>query len=316
MPVLVNWYKHYSLTRRNDKPIYAKYLANQIDYAPHIAREYENRIQIIDKLNLNISNLKAVDEALYECRLILFDKAYDVDAVGNTGYMAYLQVHVAPEFEYPNEELVYFKPNMPTRLYCYAKGKPTPRITWYKNGEKLDANTSVLQEIFSTDSGSDLADIYEYKCRAENSAGQIEHTVKVIRSGSLFFTEPLKNLTITEGTILNWPCLAQSNTEITYKWFKDSIAVQSHLFKWSERGALFQDGMLYLLETYRNDSGWYECHAYTANKRIETTAYLNVLCKQILYLNVSSYLFLNIGIESTIFKSGPLRVTVMTIFFS
>jgi hypothetical protein len=31
------------------------------------------------------------------------------------------------------------------------------------------------------------------------------------------------------------------------------------------------------LETYRNDSGLFECHAYTANKRIETIAYLNVL---------------------------------------
>ncbi len=90
MPVLVNWFKHYSLTRRNEKPIYAKYLANNIDYAPHISREFENRLQVIDKINLNISNLKAVDEALYECRLILFDKAY---ADSQTGSMFYLQVH-------------------------------------------------------------------------------------------------------------------------------------------------------------------------------------------------------------------------------
>jgi hypothetical protein len=90
MPVLVNWYKHYSLTRRNDKPIYAKYLANQIDYEPHVSRDYESRLQVVDKLNLNISNLRATDEALYECRLILFDKAY---AESQTGYMAYLQVH-------------------------------------------------------------------------------------------------------------------------------------------------------------------------------------------------------------------------------
>lgn len=274
MPVLVNWFKHYSLTRRSDKPIYAKYLANNIDYAPHISRDYENRLQVIDKINLNISNLKAVDEALYECRLILFDKAY---ADSQTGSMFYLQVHVPPEFEYPNEEIVYFKPNIPIRLYCYARGKPQPTITWYKNGVKLDANTSVLQETFS--SHDDALDIFEYRCKVENIVGQIEHTVKVIKSGSLFFTEPLKNLTVAEGTILNWPCLAQSNADITYKWFKDSISVQSHLHKWSDRGALFQDGMLYLLETYRNDSGFYECHAFTANKRIETSAYLNVLCK-------------------------------------
>jgi hypothetical protein len=147
MPVLVNWFKHFSSTRRSDKPIYAKYLANNIDYAPHVSRDYENRLQIVDKINLNISNLRATDEALYECRLILFDKAY---ADSHTGSMFYLQVHVAPEFEYPNEELVYYKPNVPIRLYCYAKGKPTPSITWYKNGVRLEANTSVLQETFSS----------------------------------------------------------------------------------------------------------------------------------------------------------------------
>lgn len=140
MPVLVNWYKHYSLKRRSDKPIYAKYLANNIDYAPHISKDYESRLQVSDKINLNVSDLRATDEALYECRLVLFDKAF---TDGQTGSMFYLQVYVAPEFEYPNEEVVYFNPSVPVRLYCYAKGKPSPAITWFKNGEKLSANTSV-----------------------------------------------------------------------------------------------------------------------------------------------------------------------------
>ena len=212
---------------------------------------------------------------------------------------------MAPEFEYPNEDIVYYRPNVPTRLYCYAKGKPAPRITWYRNDVLLNVNTSVLQETFGSGGGGGSGvgysdemnggggsnslggsaaailghDMYSYRCQVENIAGRIEHTFRVIRSGSLFFTEPLRNLTVLEGTILNWPCLAQSNADITYKWFKESVAVQSHLHRWSDRGALFQDGMLYLLETYRNDSGLYECHAYTANKRIEATAYLNVLCK-------------------------------------
>jgi len=274
MPVLVNWYKHFSLTRRSDKPIYAKYLANNIDYAPHISKDYEARLQIIDKINLNVTDLRATDEALYECKLVLFDKAF---ADSQTGSMFYLQVYVTPEFEYPNEEVVYFDASAPVRLYCYAKGKPTPVISWFKNGQRLIANTSVLQEYVSV--GDDLTDIYEYRCEAENLIGKIEYTVKVIRSGSLFFTQPLKNLTVTEGTILNWPCLAQSNADVTYKWFKDSVSVQLGLHKWNDRGALFKDGMLYLLETYRNDSGLFECHAFTDNKRIETKAYLNIQCK-------------------------------------
>lgn len=104
--MLVNWFKHFSATRRSDKPIYAKYLANNIDYAPHVSRDYEHRLHVHDKIDLNITSLKAVDEALYECRLILFDKAY---ADSQLGSMYYLQVHMPPEFEYPNEEIVYFK---------------------------------------------------------------------------------------------------------------------------------------------------------------------------------------------------------------
>jgi hypothetical protein len=113
----------------------------------------------------------------------------------------------------------------------------------------------------------------------EREARDIEHKIKVIKSGSLIFTEPLKNQTIQEGMLMNWPCLAQSNSEILYKWFKNSITVENALNKWDERGALFQDGMLYLSETLRSDSGIYECHAYTASKRIQSNAYLNVICE-------------------------------------
>ncbi len=274
-PVLVNWYKHFSPTRRSDKPIYAKYLANNIDYAPHISPDYESRLHVLDSINLNVTSLRATDEALYECRLVLFDKAY---ADAQAGSMFYLQVYVAPEFEYPNEEVVYFEAGVPVRLYCYARGKPTPTISWFRNGQRLAANTSVLQEDVAA-GGDELTDMYEYRCEAENVIGKVEYTVRAIRSGSLFFTQALRNLTVAEGTILNWPCQGQSNAEVGYEWFRESVSAQLGLERWNERGALFRDGMLYLLETYRNDSGWFECHAFTDNKRIETKAFLNILCK-------------------------------------
>ena len=118
----------------------------------------------------------------------------------------------------------------------------------------------------------------EYKCVAENLIDKIEYNFKVIKSGSLIFSEQLQNQTIVEGMLLNWPCMAQSNIEISYKWYKDSIAVQTYLKKWPDRGAVFQDGMLYLSETLRDDTGFYECHAYTQSRRVQTKAYLNVIC--------------------------------------
>jgi hypothetical protein len=96
MPVLVNWFKHYSLMRRSEKPIYAKYLANNIDYEPHISKEYEDRLSVEEKINLNITNLKATDEAFYECKLILFDKAYEDK---ESGSLFYLQIYGRHNFE-------------------------------------------------------------------------------------------------------------------------------------------------------------------------------------------------------------------------
>ena len=61
-----------------------------MDYEPHIERDYENRLQIYEKINLNISDLRASDEGLYDCRLILFDKAY---ADNKNGSMVYLQIY-------------------------------------------------------------------------------------------------------------------------------------------------------------------------------------------------------------------------------
>ncbi len=90
IPVLVNWYRHLSLTRKSERPIFAKYLAHLIDYEPHVERDYEKRIQMVNYTSLNITSLKSSDEGFYECRLIFFDKAYSDN---KNGSMVYLQIY-------------------------------------------------------------------------------------------------------------------------------------------------------------------------------------------------------------------------------
>jgi hypothetical protein len=90
IPVLVNWYRHLSLTRKSDRPIFAKYLAHLIDYEPHVERDYENRIQMVNHTSLNMTGLKSSDEGFYECRLIFFDKAYSDN---KNGSIVYLQIY-------------------------------------------------------------------------------------------------------------------------------------------------------------------------------------------------------------------------------
>ena len=163
-------------------------------------------------------------------------------------------------------------------------------------------------------------DLIEYKCVAENIIDKIEYKFKVIKSGSLIFSQELQNQTVVEGMLLNWPCVAQSNVDVSYKWYKDSIAVQAYLKKWPDRGAVFQDGMLYLSETLREDTGFYECHAYTNSRRVQSRAYLNVVCKlsmsALRYINVFNLFNLTdspeiIGFESVIYAlNGSHSLTI------
>jgi predicted cupin superfamily sugar epimerase len=58
-------------------------------------------------------------------------------------FLFYLFIFKAqPEFEKLSDEIYYYRAGTPLRLYCYATGKPSPSIIWYRNGLKLDINGS------------------------------------------------------------------------------------------------------------------------------------------------------------------------------
>lgn len=102
-----------------------------------------------------------------------------------------------------------------SELTCTVHGEPKPSVSWYKNGQRLDANgeaTSLSQRRYSqTSTGSrhvlsidnvQSEDFANYSCHGENRFGRDQKTIEMTGVGS---TAVLKrNKPLTNGIELEW----------------------------------------------------------------------------------------------------------------
>jgi hypothetical protein len=86
-----------------------------------------------------------------------------------------------------SDETVSFLTGISKRLRCVVRGIPSPVITWYKpDGQEIISNITTFSSFSEM-----LLHIEEprafgkYKCRATNSLGYSEHTIDVVKSGSV-----------------------------------------------------------------------------------------------------------------------------------
>ena len=68
-------------------------------------------------------------------------------------------------------------------LPCYPKGFPKPEITWYKDGQKIDARHYNRETGVLTFPSIQFSDRGLYKCEARNFVGLESATVKVVVEG-------------------------------------------------------------------------------------------------------------------------------------
>ncbi|XP_027837990.1 neogenin isoform X3 [Aphis gossypii] len=127
----------------------------------------DSRFSIIGTGGLQITQVNKNDDGNYICRVENHEDSTDASAT--------LEVHVKPQFiRKPKDTMVLEKEDI--ILECEVAGKPPPRVTWLKNGDRIKQD-EYLQFVNGTNlkiSGLMTMDSGMFQCLASNPAGNIQ----------------------------------------------------------------------------------------------------------------------------------------------
>ncbi|XP_050425598.1 neogenin isoform X2 [Adelges cooleyi] len=127
----------------------------------------DSRFSIIGTGGLQITQVNKKDDGNYVCRAENAEDSADA--------LATLEVQVKPQFiKKPKDTMVVEKEDI--ILDCEVEGKPTPRITWLKNGDRIKPD-EYLQFVKGTNLkilGLMTMDSGMFQCLASNPAGNIQ----------------------------------------------------------------------------------------------------------------------------------------------
>jgi len=152
-------------------------------------------------------------------------------------------------------------------LSCHATGKPTPNITWSKQGNKEWNHTGTLLPLknISRDQHGD------YWCTAENNAGHVSASVTVTVNYAPSITISAKRYNVTEGDDKDIECISDGRPPPMVTWTK--IGGLSNNIHARAQWLTFR-------KASRNESGTYTCTAANGiGKQAIATVDVNVLCK-------------------------------------
>ncbi|KAL9959374.1 hypothetical protein ACROYT_G032693 [Oculina patagonica] len=167
-------------------------------------------------------------------------------------------------------------------LYCFASGRPSPTITWKKDGQEIfdDQNSFKISRSFY---GRRLfihnvnKEQHEgtYTCEAENDLNtgnpltfNIKLNVEVPPKWAA--DPPPKNITIViekNGTL---ECKVTANPAATVSWYKDGQLLQS-----SQRH-IMANSELHLIDVNLDDAGVYQCEAVNEHGMVISSTWIRV----------------------------------------
>ncbi|XP_014662143.1 PREDICTED: protein turtle-like [Priapulus caudatus] len=242
-------------------------------YPPHIDKEYEGRLQLVDQASLNISGVKRVDEGMYICKLVWLNRP---DTTGDNGTMVHLMVQGS----------------------AMARGG-----LFLRNTTQLRVTNNVLR-IFSFDDTTKGV----YECLAKSQEGEVSVTLTLLLAERAHFTRFPHNNTVTKGDKAELDCRASGlPNNVTYQWFKNGVFVMD-IPSLKPRSVINEDGTLVIYPTLEEDTAAYSCRASNGiGGSPEAEAYLDIIFRARVYQTDSpQYLPKGLpGMVQCLIKSHP-----------
>ncbi|XP_014884107.1 cell adhesion molecule L1-like a isoform X2 [Poecilia latipinna] len=161
-------------------------------------------------------------------------------------------------------------------IKCSVDGKPTPVITWRKNGKILqddrENNRRVLDEtVMLHKAGPEDSGVYQ--CEASNRHGSVLANINVLvmNIAPLMLTKDFQEYAVIEGGAIVMNCSVFSSPQSSISWTKEGTAVEG------ERFHVLEDGQfLEIIRAEKGDTGKYACMASNREGMSSLTALLEV----------------------------------------
>ncbi|XP_033761247.1 hemicentin-1-like [Pecten maximus] len=207
---------------------------------------------------LEVLNARITDAGRYKC--------VGENIAGSTQHEFDVKVNVPPQIEHSDVLVIpEVVENGDLQLNCPASGKPTPKITWFRENQPIKFNSSrylLLNDGFTLqilDAQQD--DATRFICRAENVAGANEKAFDVdvlvparISSDNL---DPTPDVVLNRTLLLNCPAEGNPIPEIT--WYKDGFILDTSL---NPRYDILSGGRQLRIQAVRlSDTAIYRCEA-------------------------------------------------------
>ena len=155
-------------------------------------------------------------------------------------------------------------------IACSVAGQPQPAITWSKAIGGLPERITVvngvmkIHNVTKNDGGT-------YACKAENKLGTAMKTVLLMMFSPLRFrVRPPKQLSAPIGSLVQIPCVTESDLRASITWMKDgkpSLPVESNILK---------NNTLVISNIKKSHEGSYKCKAADGLSTIETSVEFKV----------------------------------------
>ncbi|KAL0965550.1 hypothetical protein UPYG_G00282800 [Umbra pygmaea] len=235
-----------------DIPVLIKFGA----YAPRVHPQYEGRVSLVRDSVLRVEGLLLEDQGLYECRILLLDKASDET---RNGTWTRLSVTAPPVFTKTPPPVVEAVVGNPLSLACVARGNPPPTITWAKDGILIGGENAEVQSGTLSLKAVSMEAKGQYECIAFNTEGNVTHVTKLDIKGPPVIVIPPEDTTLnmTQNALLRCQAVADP-PNMTYVWQRQGENVY-HIEALKSRVKIMVDGTLLITRIMPDDSGNYTC---------------------------------------------------------
>ena len=123
-----------------------------------------SRIQILPDGDLRVADITEEDNDIYTCIATNFVGPMDTK-VARLAVIVPVSVVVSPKN-------TTARPGEPVKITCTSRGKPTPTIEWYKDGQFLTSRTGIqVTRTTVTISKAQTSDSGKFQCRGRHNYG-------------------------------------------------------------------------------------------------------------------------------------------------